>query len=218
MSDGFIDAAGIQIGIVEGIQGLHWQRVTIEGKANHAGTTPISLRHDAGLAAAKVNVYARTLAETYGGVATIGTLALKPNAVNVIPREAVFTIDLRHPDADKLAAVEQALDEFYTGLHQTDHVQISVEHMTAFDPVHFDDRLIQLVEDAAQKRGYSSRRLVSGAGQDAQMMARICPTAMIFVPSIGGISHSPDEYTPDEDVCRGANVLLESLSVLATRA
>ena len=90
--------------------------------------------------------------------------------------------------------------------------------MTAFDPVHFDDRLIQLVEDAAQKRGYSSRRLVSGAGQDAQMMARICPTAMIFVPSIGGISHSPDEYTPDEDVCRGANVLLESLSVLATRA
>ena len=213
-----LDAAGIQIGIVEGIQGLHWQRVTIEGKANHAGTTPISLRHDAGLAAAKVNVYARTLAETYGGVATIGTLALKPNAVNVIPREAVFTIDLRHPDADKLAAVEQALDEFYTGLHQTDHVQISVEHMTAFDPVHFDDRLIQLVEDAAQKRGYSSRRLVSGAGQDAQMMARIFPTAMIFVPSIGGISHSPDEYTPDEDVCRGANVLLESLSVLATRA
>ncbi len=210
-----LDVEGVKIGAVENLQGIHWQRVTIEGTANHAGTTPTHLRSDAGLAAAKVNVFLRELVEKSGGVATVGCVELEPNAINVIPSKAVFTVDLRNPDKEKLEADEKALSRYLTELEKSDKVRITTERLTEFDPVLFDEGIVKKVEQAAKARGLSSRRMTSGAGQDAQMMARICPTAMIFVPSIQGISHNPAEYTKDEDVIAGANVFLDVVAELA---
>lgn len=208
-------AEDVQIGAVEKLQGIHWQKVTIKGDANHAGTTPIKMRHDAGLAAAKINVYARELVEKSGGVATVGTIEFKPNAVNVIPNKAVFTIDLRSPDKEKLDSDEQKLSDYMNSLEQTDGVKVTQERMTCFDPVDFDEGICRMIEAVCKDHGFSCRRMVSGAGQDAQMIARICPTAMIFVPSVNGISHNPKEFTPDDAVKNGAAVLLEVLFKLA---
>lgn len=210
-----MDVEGYDIGAVENLQGIHWQKVTIEGAANHAGTTPTRLRKDAGLAAAKVNVFCRQMVEKSGGVCTIGTMAFKPNAVNVIPNEAKFTVDLRNPDKAKLDNDEILLADYLKELAKEDGVEISTQRMTCFDPVPFDDGICKKVEAAAKARGLKCRRMVSGAGQDAQMIARICPTAMIFVPSVNGISHNPKEYTPDQACINGANVFLDVVTELA---
>ncbi len=134
--------------------------------------------------------------------------------MNVIPSKAVFTVDLRNPDEEKLKEEEQALKDYLEELKKTDKVQISTERMVRFEPVLFDEGIVKLVEKAAAARKLSCRRITSGAGQDAQMMARICPTAMIFVPSVKGISHNPKEYTPDENLVDGANVFLDVVSEL----
>ena len=209
-----MDADGIRIGAVKALQGIHWQRVTIRGLANHAGTTPTRLRHDAGLAAAKVNVFLRELVEKSGGVATVGTISLRPNAINVIPEEAIFTVDLRNPDKEKLDADAEALAAYLRRLAETDAMEIHTEELTCFNPVPFDEEICRLTEAAAKARGLSCCRMVSGAGQDAQMIARLCPTAMIFVPSVRGISHNPKEFTKDEDVQNGAAVFLDVVSDL----
>lgn len=212
-----MDIEGISIGAVENLQGIHWQRVTIEGMANHAGTTPTKLRADAGLAAARINVFARELVEKSGGMATVGTMEFKPNAVNVIPSKAVFTVDLRNPNKEKLDSDEKKLADYIKQVASEDHVHITTQQMTCFDPVDFDETICQLIEKVAENHGFSVKRMTSGAGQDAQMIARICPTAMIFVPSVHGISHNPDEFTKDEDICHGAAVLLDVLAELAAK-
>ena len=206
-----LDKENVQIGAVEDLQGISWFEVKIEGRQNHAGTTPTAMRIDAGLAAAKVNVFLRDRCLLPGSrtVATVGTIAFKPNAVNVIPEEAVFTVDLRNPDEDALLAEEGALMDYLRGLEKTDHVHVTASRRSRFKPVLFDGEIVSLIEQAAAQRGLSCRRITSGAGQDAQNLAMICPTAMIFVPSIDGISHNPLEYTSDEDIVNGANVLLD---------
>ena len=206
-----LDQEGIRIGAVEDLQGISWFEVTIEGRQNHAGTTPPAMRIDAGLAAAKVNVFLRDRCLLPGSrtVATVGTVAFEPNAVNVIPEKAVFTVDLRNPDEEALQKEEHALVDYLRELEQTDRVKVTVCRRSRFKPVIFDGGIVEMIEKAAADRGLSCRRITSGAGQDAQNLAMICPTAMIFVPSIGGISHNPQEYTKDEDVINGANVLLD---------
>lgn len=206
-----LEAENIQIGAVENLQGISWQRVTISGIANHAGTTPIELRHDAGLAAARVNTFLRDYVINAKGsaVATIGTIQFYPNAVNVVPSQAVFTVDLRDPDEQRLQAAENALDDFLSDLENTDGVQVTTERLVRFDPVTFDSTLVSSIENAAKNRGFSYKRMTSGAGHDAQMLARICPAAMIFVPSKNGISHNPKEYTSADDLVAGANVMLD---------
>lgn len=199
---------GVAIGAVEALQGISWQRITIEGEANHAGTTPMRMRRDAGLAAARIMTFlhdhvARSNAPT---VATVGSLRLEPDAINVIPARAILTVDLRDPDEQRLQAAEAALADFLATLPD---VTASTERLARFRPVRFDAGLVAAIEAAAAARGLSCRRMVSGAGHDAQMMARICPAAMIFVPSTGGISHSPREHTADADLVAGANVLLD---------
>ncbi|MBQ3921139.1 MAG: Zn-dependent hydrolase, partial [Firmicutes bacterium] len=212
-----MDAEGVAIGAVEDLQGISWHRVTIEGRQNHAGTTPTRMRIDAGLAAAKVNVFLRERCLASGGktVATVGTMAFSPNAVNVIPDRAVFTVDLRNPNEEALQAEEKAFLDYLKELEKTDGVKTSAERISRFKPVLFDGEIVDLVEKAAAARGLSCRRMTSGAGQDAQNMALICPTAMIFVPSVNGISHNPDEFSREEDLIAGANVLLDVISSLA---
>lgn len=211
-----MDAKGISIGAVENLQGISWQRISIEGATNHAGTTPTDMRIDAGLAASKVNVFMRErcLASSGKTVCTVGTMALEPNAVNVIPSKAVFTVDVRNPNEEKLKEEEMALAAYLKKLEETDHVKIHTERLVRFEPVEFDNGICKITEKMAEKRGLSHCRMTSGAGQDAQMMARICPTAMIFVPSVKGISHNPKEYTRDEDLVGGANVFLDIVAEL----
>ena len=206
-----LDQEGIRIGAVEDLQGISWFEVTIDGRQNHAGTAPTAMRIDAGLAAAKVNVFLRERCLLPGSrtVATVGTIAFEPNAVNVIPEKAVFTVDLRNPDESALQAEEHALMDYLRELEQRDHVKVTVCRRSRFKPVIFDDGIVNMIEKGAADRSLSCRRITSGAGQDAQNLATVCPTAMIFVPSIGGISHNPQEYTRDEDVINGANVLLD---------
>ena len=206
-----LDREGLAIGAVENVQGIAWRRVTIDGVANHAGTTPMTMRNDAGVAAARVITHLRdhVAGSNAPSVATVGTIAFEPNAINVIPSRARFTVDLRDPDERRLQAMEAALDAFLDRLAAAEGVSIAVERLARFEPVGFDPRLVALIEDAARARGLSVKRMTSGAGHDAQMLARICPTAMIFAPSVGGVSHSPKEFTKPADLVAGANVLLD---------
>ncbi|KQZ40800.1 Zn-dependent hydrolase [Ensifer sp. ENS07] len=202
---------GFSIGAVENLQGISWQRVTIDGVANHAGTTPMAMRSDAGLAAARVGLFLREhIARSNApSVATIGTMRFEPDAINVIPSRAAFTVDLRDPDEDRLQALEAALADFLVRIGAEEGVTISVERLARFQPVAFDQGIVAAVEASAKARGLKSRRMTSGAGHDAQMIARIAPTAMIFVPSRDGISHNPREHTEPDDLVAGANVLLD---------
>lgn len=202
---------GIPVGAVENLQGISWQRVTIQGDANHAGTTPMSMRRDAGLAAARVITFlrARAQASNTPTVATVGCMAFEPNAINVIPSRATFTVDLRDPDEERLQAEEAALAQFLETIAEEEQVEVTTERLARFEPVTFDKGIVTLVEQAAMARGLKSRRMTSGAGHDAQMIARIAPAAMIFVPSVAGISHNPKEFTPEADLVAGANILLD---------
>ncbi|WP_293868518.1 Zn-dependent hydrolase [uncultured Alsobacter sp.] len=213
-----LEREGLRLGAVENLQGISWQRVTIVGEANHAGTTPMGLRRDAGAAAARVIGFLRDRARASNTptVATVGSIAFEPNAINVIPSKAVFTVDLRDPDEARLQAEEAALVVYLREIATSEQVEVSVERLARFEPVRFDPRLVALIEDAARRHGLPWRRMTSGAGHDAQMMARIAPSAMIFVPSRGGISHNPREFTADADVVAGAQVLLDVAMALAT--
>jgi N-carbamoyl-L-amino-acid hydrolase len=177
----------------------------------------MSMRRDAGQAAARVLTFLRDriAASNHSTVATVGCLGFEPNAINVIPSRATFTVDLRDPDEARLQEVEALLARHLGELAQAEGVSISVERLARSAPVTFDSGIVELVENAAERRGLRSRRMTSGAGHDAQMMARICLAAMIFVPSVDGISHNPRERTLAPDLMAGANVLLDVVRRLA---
>ncbi len=205
------------IGAVTGVQGISWQEVRFGGQFNHAGTTPLALRHDAGFAAASVAVAARALARELGPpqVATVGKLDLRPGLVNVVSGRSTLTVDLRNTEGDVLADAERRMAEEIDRIASEEGVTVERRQLARFDPVQFDDRIVGLVEETAHGHGHAVRRLPSGAGHDAQMLARLCPSGMVFVPSVGGISHNPAEFTSPGHVEAGANVLLHVLHRLA---
>jgi N-carbamoyl-L-amino-acid hydrolase len=185
--------------------------VVVQGNANHAGTTPTRLRHDAGYVAAATVAELRQIARDSGGttLATVGCMSFEPNVINVISRKATFTVDLRDPDEQRLVAAEQRLARFLARIAQEEGVRIGATQLVRFQPVTFDAGLANEIEAVAECFGFSHKRMTSGAGHDAQMIARIAPAAMIFVPSRGGISHNPREHTDDDQLLKGAEVLLE---------
>ena len=205
------------LGAVENLQGISWQEVTIRGVSNHAGTTPMQLRHDAGYCAARIGVFVRELARRMGAsqVGTVGSVRLTPNLINVIPSQAVISVDLRNTDDALLTAAEQELTAFLETLAQEEVVTIETRGLVRTPPVIFDLKVLQAIEAVAAERGLPMRRMTSGAGHDAQMMARICPTAMIFVPSVAGISHNPREFTERRHLQIGADALLHTMLRLA---
>jgi N-carbamoyl-L-amino-acid hydrolase len=199
----------VQIGVVEGVQGISWTGITFDGASAHAGTTPLRLRHDAGLAAARVACGVRDLIAQIGPnqLGTVGALTLEPNLVNVVAQTAKMTVDLRNPDNDALVAAEAGLAALIAAAAAEAGVSARTRSLARFDPVAFDPALVAAVEEQAQALGLRHRRMFSGAGHDAQMIARIAPAAMIFVPSRDGISHNIREYTAPEDLARGGKVL-----------
>ncbi|MFK3709903.1 Zn-dependent hydrolase [Leclercia adecarboxylata] len=214
-----LDKEGTDIGVVTGVQGISWQELTLTGVSNHAGTTPMSMRHDAGLAAARIAVFARELAMTLGGdqVATVGHISAKPNLINVIPNQVVMSVDLRNTDNAILKLAEQRLADFVATTAQDEGVKITRRSLVRFNPVIFADDIVNAVEDEAQRQNLSFRRLPSGAGHDAQFMASLCPAGMIFVPCVDGISHNVNEHSDPKDLIAGANVLLQVVLQRAQR-
>jgi N-carbamoyl-L-amino-acid hydrolase len=208
-----LEDEGTTIGVVTGVQGISWTELTITGQSAHAGTTPMRLRHDAGFVAASIITGVRALAAAYGGaqVATVGRCDLTPDLVNVVPSRVVMTVDLRNTDDAVLGSAEAELAAMCAAFAAAEGVTISTRSLARFSPVSFDDSMIALVADTAAALGLSSRRMPSGAGHDAQMLARVCPTSMIFVPSVNGLSHNTAEHTSLADIESGANVLLHTL-------
>ena len=212
-----LDEEKVQVGVVEGVQGISWVEYTVTGVSNHAGTTPMRLRRDAGYLAASANVFVRALARQMGGdqVGTVGALSLRPNVINVVPNQAVFTIDLRNTVEDRLRIAEARVAEHIAQVAAEERVTVESRVLARFEPVAFDRALVDRVELHAGVLGLSHRRMPSGAGHDAQMMQRLCPTAMIFVPSVAGLSHNVKEYTAPDDLAAGAQVLANLLLELA---
>ena len=208
-----LEAQEYSIGAVENLQGISWTEITITGEANHAGTTPMGMRKDAGTCAGEIISFVHQLANDFGEpqVATVGVVELKPNIINVVPGGARVTVDLRNPDNSILKDAERNLEEFLAEVSLKHTVEINSKRLVRFDPVKFDARIVELIEHNAAKLELKCRRMTSGAGHDAQMMSRICPTAMIFVPSINGISHNPAESTDESDLVAGADVLLRTV-------
>jgi beta-ureidopropionase / N-carbamoyl-L-amino-acid hydrolase len=212
-----LESEGVSLGAVQDLQGISWQEITITGQSNHAGTTPMRMRRDAAYCAAAIAVFVRELTKRYGGsqVATVGSIKLHPNLINVIAARATLTVDLRNTDEITLQKAEKELSEFLEHLALEESVEIRTESLARFEPVLFDNRIVGMIESVAVRHGLSNKRMTSGAGHDAQMIARICPSAMIFVPSHLGISHNPREHTEPVDLAHGAQVLLEVLHALA---
>jgi N-carbamoyl-L-amino-acid hydrolase len=210
---------GWTLGVVTGVQGISWQRVEILGRSAHAGTTPMELRRDAGLAAARVIVRLRELVDSgrFGALrANVGRIDLHPNLVNIVPSRALISVDLRNPDDAAMAAAEAELDAFLVQLAAELEVEIRTERTARTPHVPFAPEIQDLLSRCMQSRGLRHRRILSGAGHDAQELASLCPTAMIFVPGEhDGISHNPREWSSPEACAHGVQILLDALIALA---
>jgi beta-ureidopropionase / N-carbamoyl-L-amino-acid hydrolase len=212
-----LEETGTVIGAVTGVQGISWQELMLTGQSNHAGTTPMRLRRDPAYVAAEVVSYVRRLGTELGGnqVGTVGRIDLHPNLVNVVAATATLTVDLRNTEEGVLADAERWLAAHVAEVAEGEGVEHSWRRLARFAPVVFDPAVVGRVAAAAAARGYPAMRLPSGAGHDAQMLARVCPTGMVFVPSRDGVSHNPAEHTEPAHLAAGTEVLLDVLVDLA---
>ena len=210
----FLYDEGIDIGVVEGIVGINWWDVVIEGFANHAGTTPMNKRRDAMLAAAELTLAVNDVITSVPGrqVGTVGRIRAEPGAPNVIPGRVVMSLEIRDLSATKIQGLFNDIKGRATAIEKKYETPISFHHIDVDAvPAPTDKGMREIIAGAAESLALSYKLMPSGAGHDAQDMARIAPTGMIFVPSIGGISHSPEEFTRPEDMANGANVLLHTV-------
>ncbi len=215
-----LEEDGVPVGVVEGIVAISWSRLTLTGTQDHAGPTPMRLRHDALVAAAEIVHGVREIPRAIRGnmVATVGRLDVSPNIPNAIPGRVTLSIDLRDPDEHNLVRALGMVDRLVKAEARREGVAYELDHYWRVPRTDFDPEVVGAVERAARALGCGHRRLLSGAGHDAQYMAAIAPTGMIFVPSRGGRSHCEEEFTPMDDVEKGANTLLLAASKLAGAA
>ena len=208
-----LELEGKDIGIVTGIQGIRWFEVTVRGEDRHSGTTPMAVRKNALLGAARLieRVNDIALHNAPLAVGTVGLLEVRPNSPNVVPGEVFLTVDLRHPDAGTLDAMEQAV--VAAGYEVSEKLGLEVEVKKILDqpPVAFDADCIACVRDGARSAGFSAREIVSGAGHDAGYVSRVAPAAMVFVPCRAGVSHNEAEFSSPEQCAAGAQVLLQAV-------
>jgi beta-ureidopropionase / N-carbamoyl-L-amino-acid hydrolase len=207
-----LEAEGKAIGIVTGIQALRWFDVTVTGRESHAGTTPMSVRHDALAATAEMMLAIERAAKIITpGVATVGMIENKPNSRNVIPGSVFFSIDLRHPDEVAVEMLETEIRADLGKIATERGVAVAIDRIMANPAVHFDPACIEAVRQAAAARDYEAREITSGASHDSASISTIAPTTMIFVPSKDGLSHNEAEYTSKPDCAAGADVLLQAV-------
>jgi N-carbamoyl-L-amino-acid hydrolase len=205
------------IGIVSGIQGVKWFKVRVVGVNSHAGTTPMEVRRDPLLGAAKMvqAVDGITRATRPDCVGTVGEFKVGPGSINVINQDVRFSVDLRCPDAGVLATLEAKVHAACRQIATDSGLTLEWDPIWYSEPTDFDGKVVNTVAEAAQAHGYSARRIVSGAGHDAKYLSEICPTGMIFIPCEGGISHNEAENVTPQDAAAGANVLLNTVIQLA---
>lgn len=210
---GILEKENIKIGVVEGIVGILHSEVTIEGFANHAGTTPMNQRHDAIVAAARFIQKVNEVVTSMDGrqVGTVGWLKAEPGAYNVIPGRVTLGLELRDLDENKIKAMFDRLRSEAETIGRLNETRFSFSDPLLVRPALTDKRFQKLIDDTAQDLGFNTRLMPSGAGHDAQEIASLGPVGMIFIPSIGGISHSPKEFSRPGDIENGANVLLQTL-------
>ncbi len=211
-----LEAAGEALGVVSAIVGLSRGRISVTGKAGHAGTTPMRQRKDALAAAAEMVLAFEAIARGQDDVvATVGMLQVRPGAGNVIPASAVFSYDLRSPqDPTRVKALAQALGRCRE-IAEERGVAVEIEMTSATPAAQSDPRLMAALASAIAKQGAPARRLLSGAGHDAMVFRTACPQAMLFVRSRDGMSHHPDEFTTEEDIGRAARALYDAVLALA---
>ena len=212
-----LEREGCHIGVVTGGQGQRWYDLTFTGQDSHAGSTPMIGRRDALVAAANVISLVRCIADRFApdAVGTVGEMSVRPNSRNTIPGEVFLTVDIRHPFSEQLAEMDRGFREGVAQLTSGTGVDVDIEEIWHNPPVHFDTECVSAVQDAAATLGYAHRRMVSGAGHDACQVCRVAPTAMIFVPCAGGLSHNEAESATSEDLEAGCNVLLHTMLKLA---
>jgi len=203
----------IDIGVVEGIVGILHSDVTIEGFANHAGTTPMNQRHDALLSAARFIEKVNQVVTGIPGrqVGTVGWIRVQPGAYNVIPGKTVMGLELRDLDEKKIGEMFTRIRAESQQIGPLNGTRFSFTDPVLSHPALTDKRFQKLIDDTAKQLGFSTKVMPSGAGHDAQEIAKIGPVGMIFIPSVGGISHSPKEFSRPEDIEHGANVLLQTV-------
>jgi len=208
-----LEREGKQIGAPKGILCLHWYDVYLEGEANQVGPTPMEGRHDALCATAEMILKVNALPDRMGGnmVATVGEIQNYPNSRNIIPDKVHFTVDIRSWDDDHALKAWEIVRKDFEDIAARRGCPIKIEETWRVEHSPFDEKLVQGILNAADDLGYTSLHMVSGAGHDASYMNQVCPTAMIFVPSIGGRSHVEVENTTWEDCEAGANVLLHAI-------
>ena len=211
---------GTPIGVVTGITGRWVYEANITGTANHAGTTPMSVRHDALVSASRLVLEVQRMASDLEicRVGTAGTLQVYPNAVNVVPGQVKLGVEFRDLEMGSLAAAEAELRSVASAISRTDGVEIDINRFESTQSCPIQPGMQELVAAASERAGLSHRRLPSGAGHDAQSMAGITEAAMVFVPSVEGISHAPGEYSTPEDCANGAQVLMELLLLADQRS
>jgi N-carbamoyl-L-amino-acid hydrolase len=216
----FLEEEGLSVGVVEGIVAIAWSRVTIHGVQDHAGPTPMRIRHDALVAAAEVVSGVRGIACELGGevVTTVGNLVVTPNIPNAIPGKVVLSIDMRDPSDAVLDRARVLLDRVVREACEREGVRYELDHYWRVPATPFAPEVVGAIEKAARSTGAGYRRILSGAGHDAQYMAAIGPTGMVFVPSRDGRSHCEEEFTPIGDIEHGANTLLGAAIELAGQA
>lgn len=211
-----LEGLNLPAGVVTGVQGLRWMEVRLKGRSNHAGTTPMANREDAGLVAAQITAAVRRLAlDTPGLRGTVGRITLRPNLINVIPSEAALTVDLRHPSQESLDNAVAKMKADILTLAAKEGVTCQIEETASAPAVEFDPDVVAAVEAGMESLGLEPHGLISGAGHDAQILAAQCPAAMVFVRSRDGISHNPREFTSDDDCVTGADILLQAVLHLA---
>ena len=211
---GFLERTHTDIGVVQGIVGIHWWEAIVTGVANHAGTTPMDQRHDALLAASELVLAVNAAATEFPGrqVATVGRIQAEPGAPNVIPGRVTLSIEVRDLDPARIEAVFERIRARAEEIARArgDSIELRDLEATAV-PALADTRIQRIIASTAHALGLTTMAMPSGAGHDAQDIARIAPIGMIFVPSVGGISHSPREYTAPADIWHGVNVLLRTV-------
>lgn len=214
-----LESAGATIGVVTGIQGSRRMTVDVYGEEAHAGTTPRAVRKDAVSAAVAVIAALESLLHDAEDIVrfTVGRMEVQPNSPNTVPSHVHFTIDLRHPDAGTLARLGDGVEAVAQRAARSKSCTAAVRHLSHVAPTHFPAETIALVRDAARCLGYRNLDLPSGAGHDAMYLARMCPTGMIFVPCLRGVSHNETESATPADLLAGARVLGAALATLADR-
>lgn len=214
---GVLEVEKKSIGIVHHIVGQRRFTIEVKGKANHAGTTPMGYRQDALHGSCKMVKSIMDKALEFGDplVTTVGRMEIEPNTVNVVPGKVVFTLDMRHTCKDTLQQFNDEVVNIINRISSEMNLEVNINKWMDCDPIAMDEQLVNIIKDKCEEKELNYKLMHSGAGHDSQIFAKVIPTAMIFVPSHRGISHSPEEYTDPKDLVEGVKALIEILWCLA---